>query len=149
MRSIKLIILGLTAFVFTPSCNHEHTHEHIHDKASELLNEHETEKEVVSPTFVHTVFFWMKEDLSDEEAKFFESELEKLGQCPTINSYKYGKPAGTPREVVDNSYGYAWIVDFATSEDQDAYQEEPIHLEFIDNCKDLWTRVQVYDTILD
>ena len=100
------------------------------------------------PKFVHTVFFWMKEDLSKEEAQFFEEGMEKLGATPSILSYKWGKPAGTPRDVVDNSYSYAWIVDFASSEDQDAYQDDPIHLEFIEQCKNLWTKVQVYDTVI-
>ena len=100
-------------------------------------------------SFVHTVFFWMKEDLSDKEAKFFESEMEKLGSTPSILTYKWGKPAGTPRDVVDNSYTYAWIVDFASSENQDAYQVDPIHLAFIESCKDLWTKVQVYDTLIE
>lgn len=107
------------------------------------------EKEQIQPTFVHTVFFWMKEDLTEEEAKFFEEGMEKLGQVPSIHSYKWGKPAGTPREVVDNSYTYAWIVDFKTSEDQDAYQVDPIHQKFIDESQHLWTKVQVYDTILE
>ncbi len=100
-------------------------------------------------TFVHTVFFWMKEDLTEEEAKFFESEMEKLGKTPSIHSYKWGKPAGTPRAVVDNSYTYAWIVDFTSAKEQDAYQVDPIHLAFIDKCKKLWTKVQVYDTIVE
>ena len=100
-------------------------------------------------SFVHTVFFWMKEDLSEKEAKFFESEMEKLGSTPSILTYKWGKPAGTPRDLVDNSYTYAWIVDFASSENQDAYQVDPIHLAFIESCKDLWTKVQVYDTLIE
>ena len=126
------------------SCNGDHAQE-----ASEELHEaHKTETEMTKPTFVHTVFFWFKEGTTEEDGKFFESELEKLGTCPTILSYKWGKPAGTPRDVVDNSYNYAWIVDFASSEDQDAYQIEPIHLKFIENCSHLWEKVQVYDTIL-
>ncbi|WP_235298495.1 Dabb family protein [Portibacter marinus] len=106
-------------------------------------------QKVEEPTFVHTVFFWMKDDLTEEEAKFFEEGMEKLGQTPSIHSYKWGKPAGTPRDVVDNSYTYAWIVEFANTEDHDAYQEDPIHVKFIEESSDLWTKVQVYDTILE
>lgn len=106
----------------------------------------ESDEEAV---FVHTVFFWMKEDFSEEDAKFFEDGLEKLGKVPSIHSYKWGKPAGTPRDVVDNSYTYAWIVDFTSAEKQDEYQVDPIHLKFIEECDGLWTKVQVYDTILE
>jgi hypothetical protein len=143
---IKLFV-PILAIIMIMSCNASHEHDHGED-----ANMHEEKMEgtkMAEATFVHTVFFWMKEDISKEESEFFESELEKLGQSPTINSYRWGKPAGTPRDVVDNSYGYAWIVDFASTADQDAYQVEPIHLAFIESCKDLWTKVQVYDTLLD
>ena len=33
---------------------------------------------MTKPTFVHTVFFWFKEGTTEEDGKFFESELEKL-----------------------------------------------------------------------
>lgn len=119
------------------------------DYGDGALEEQNQNSGVTEATFVHTVFFWMKEDLSTEEARFFEKGLERLGKTPSILSYKWGKPAGTPREVVDNSYTYAWIVEFATVEDQDAYQVDPIHTRFIEESQDLWTKVQVYDTLLE
>jgi hypothetical protein len=99
-------------------------------------------------TFIHNVYFWLKSDVTDEQVVAFEGGLAKLGTCPTILTYYYGKPAGTPRTVVDNSYNYALSIHFSNAADQDAYQIEPIHEEFIEQYKELWTRVQVYDTIL-
>lgn len=99
-------------------------------------------------TFIHTVFFWLKEGVTEAERKAFEQGMNDLGQAPTISQYYYGKPAGTPREVVDNSYDYAWILHFASAADQDAYQVDPIHQVFIDKYNHLWERVQVYDTVL-
>ncbi|MFT7068756.1 MAG: hypothetical protein ACJAZY_001640, partial [Spirosomataceae bacterium] len=32
--------------------------------------------------------------------------------------------------------------------DQDAYQEEPIHLKFIEDFSSMWTKVQVYDNLV-
>ncbi len=149
-----IILFALTLFAI--SCKHSHEHGpegHAHESQDQTEHQHDDHdhnghSHAKKASFVHTVFFWMKEDLSDEEARFFEEGMEKLGKTPSILSYKWGKPAGTPREVVDNSYSYAWIVDFASSEDQDAYQVDPVHLQFIEDCKDLWTKVQVYDTIL-
>lgn len=100
-------------------------------------------------TFVHTVFFWLNDTVSEAEKLAFESGLEILGTVPSIGSYYYGVPAGTPREVVDNSYDYAWIVHFPDAEAQDEYQEHDIHLEFIDKYQHLWKHVKVYDTILE
>lgn len=98
--------------------------------------------------FIHTVFFWCKPGMTAQQHREFEQGLEKLGSCPTILRYHYGVPAKTPREVVDNSYDYAWIVHFRNAQDQDSYQDDPIHHEFVKLYKDLWKRVQVYDTVL-
>ncbi len=98
--------------------------------------------------FVHTVFFWLKPGLTPEDKAAFEKGLENLGKASTIKSYEYGVPAGTSRDVVDNSYDYAWIVRFDNAEDQELYQTDPIHLEFIDKFSHLWSRVLVYDTLI-
>ncbi|MEL6922907.1 MAG: Dabb family protein, partial [Bacteroidota bacterium] len=74
--------------------------------------------------------------------------MRDLSKCPTIHKWHYGKPAGTPRDVVDNTYDYAWIVHFKNAADQDVYQDEPIHHLFVERYADLWERVQVYDTSL-
>ena len=98
--------------------------------------------------FIHTVFFWLNDHVTEDEKKQFESGLEKLGTVSSIYKFWYGKPAGTPREVVDNSYDYAWIVHFSSAEAQDKYQEDPVHLEFVEKYSHLWQEVKVYDTLL-
>lgn len=105
-----------------------------------------TPKEI---TFVHTVFFWLNDSVTLQDRAYFEEGLVELGKVPSIAEYYYGKPAGTDRGVVDNSYDYAWIVHFANAADQDEYQEDPIHLEFIEKYNHLWEEVKVYDTILE
>jgi len=98
--------------------------------------------------FIHTVFFYLHDDVTSEQKVAFEGGMKKLGTCPTIDNFRIGKPAMTPRDIVDNSYGYSWIVEFKTSADQDAYQTEPIHLEFIERYEDLWKEVKVYDSVM-
>ena len=101
------------------------------------------------PTLIHTVFFWVKEGTSDGDKAFFEQGLAKLGTCPQIQDFYWGPPAPTEaRDVVDNSYSYAINVHFASVADQDAYQQEPIHLAFIEDHKDIWERVVVYDNVV-
>ena len=99
-------------------------------------------------TFIHNVYFWLKENVTEEQKTAFEGGLRKLSTCPTILTYYYGKPAGTPRQVVDNSYQYSLSIHFKSAADQDAYQVEPIHEEFITLYRALWERVRVYDTVL-
>ncbi|MCB0645223.1 MAG: Dabb family protein [Saprospiraceae bacterium] len=98
--------------------------------------------------FIHTVFFYFKEGVTAEQRTKFEAELEKLATCESIYKVWTGKPAGTDRDVVDNTYDYAWVVHFENAEQQDLYQVDPIHLAFIEACKDFWERVQVYDSVV-
>ncbi len=98
--------------------------------------------------FVHTVFFWLNDTVTIQEKADFEKGLLDLGKVASIGRFEYGKPAGTPREVVDNSYDYAWIVYFEDKAGHDSYQEDPIHLEFIEKYNHLWENVRVFDTLL-
>ena len=68
-----------------------------------------------------------------------------LTQCPTVKKLAAGKPAQTPRDVVDNSYGVGLSVAFENRADHDAYHVAPKHDEFIERNKAIWERVQVYD----
>lgn len=97
--------------------------------------------------FIHHVFFWLKNpaDISDDN-KLIEG-LKKLSAVKTIKSFHIGKPAGTNREVIDTSYSVSWLLIFANKEDQDNYQTDPVHLKFVDDCSNLWSKVVVYDTI--
>lgn len=100
-------------------------------------------------TFVHVVYFWMNE-MTEEQTAGFEKALEVLGTVPSIDRYEWGTPAPTTRkdEVVDDSYDYAWITYHKDKAAQDAYQVDPIHLEFVDQNKKYFKKVVVYDSIL-
>ena len=107
-----------------------------------------TVKEVTNPGFVHAVYFWLKKDNPELVKEFIAEGLPKLAEVPSIQSVSWGPPAGTPREVVDNSYDLAWIVNFATAEDQDAYQVDSLHVAFVEKYKTIFDKVQVYDNIV-
>lgn len=151
MITRSLLLLFFSTFLF--SCNQVDTTMQTElnnlkqklataEKALAEANQKET-------AFIHTVYFWMKEDVTEaQKADFIKNGCGALAKCPTIQNVFYGPPAMTPREVVDNSYDVAWIVHFASAEDQDAYQKEPIHLKFIEDYQHLWERVQVYDNLI-
>ena len=81
---------------------------------------------------------------ADENA--FLGGLKSLGAISSIQKMYIGPPGPTEeRGVVDNSYSYALIVHFQDVEGHDAYQIDPIHLKFIEDHKDKWTKVVVYD----
>jgi Stress responsive A/B Barrel Domain len=73
--------------------------------------------------------------------------LRKLSAVATIQSFHIGKPAATNRNVIDTTYSISWLLTFNTAADQDSYQVDPIHLNFVKECAHLWDKVLVYDTV--
>ena len=98
--------------------------------------------------FVHIVFFWLKEDASVAQKQQLMDDCKTyLGAIETVRDLEVGVPAGTQRDVVDNSYGVSLVVHFDNRADQDFYQKAQKHIEFIERNQDIWTRVQVYDMV--
>jgi hypothetical protein len=97
--------------------------------------------------FIHHVYFWLKDPGNPLHLEQLVEGLTRLTQVKTICSWHIGKPAGTTREVIDQSYAVSWLLFFNSREDQDSYQADPIHLRFVDECSALWSKVVVYDTI--
>lgn len=97
--------------------------------------------------FVHTVYFWLKPDTSDEVRRGLLNDCEDLlSEVPGVQHIWSGRPAGTPREVVDNSYDVGLCVVFFDKKGHDAYQVHAKHEQFIKKYKEHWARVQIYDT---
>ena len=91
-------------------------------------------------------FFWIKEDATEQaRGQLLTESTELLGTIPSVLYIAAGPPAGTPREVVDNSYDIGLVVHFADEAGHDLYQEAPAHIEFIERNQETWDRVQVYD----
>ncbi|SEK51782.1 Stress responsive A/B Barrel Domain [Aquimarina amphilecti] len=98
--------------------------------------------------FVHSVYIWLNNPDNPDERKLFEESLNKfLSTSKYAKTNFIGAPAGTDREVVDNSYTYSIIVTFSSKEEQDLYQKEEAHLLFIKEASSLWNKVQIYDTV--
>lgn len=97
--------------------------------------------------FVHHVFFWLKEPKNPDARAKFENGLKELIKVPQIRSSHIGLPVESPREVVDDSFTYSYMVFFRNNADQEIYQTHPIHLKFIEDCQHLWEKVIVYDSI--
>lgn len=99
--------------------------------------------------FVHAVHFWLQPDVSDERRAALVEALKGLGESPNVASCRVGVPAGTDRPVVDNSYDVQLVCGFNSVEDHDRYQsaDDTLHTEFIENFKDTWAKVVIYDSV--
>jgi hypothetical protein len=99
--------------------------------------------------FFHNVFFWLRENADTDDAlRLADGCTSHLTDIPGVLRLTVGFPAGTNRGVVDNSYGVALLVEFADAAAHDVYQDHPDHLQFIAECSQSWSRIQVYDSVL-
>ena len=95
---------------------------------------------------IHQVFFWLKNPSSKTDLDQLLAGLETLRKIKTVRKLFIGMPASTEkREVVDNSYQASELMFFDNLQDQQAYQDDPIHKKFVENCSHLWEKVIVYD----
>jgi hypothetical protein len=108
---------------------------------------------VVDPAagkFIHTVLFWVKEGTTDEQVQQLIDDCKTLlGAVESVRYLAAGPPAGTPRDVVDNSYAVGLVVHFEDAAGHDYYADAPKHLEFIEKNQEIWERVQVYDMLVE
>ena len=99
--------------------------------------------------FVHAVYFWLKEGLTDEERADFRTKLGALATIDSVRHCYIGTPAATDREVIDRSYSYALVVVFDDAEAHDDYQAHPTHDLFRDTCAGYWEWIRIYDSTDD
>lgn len=96
--------------------------------------------------FVHVVNFYLKAGLSAEDIKKFEEGVNSLGSIESLVMFNVGKPADTDRPVIDKSYSYCELTVFKDKAGHDVYQDAPVHLKFIEDCKHLWEKVVIFDS---
>lgn len=95
----------------------------------------------------HNVYFYLNEDVTEDEKEEFEDGLEELLSIEEIFKSEIGIPGSTSeRDVTDHSFGYSIFTWFETIEDYDVYADHPVHLDFIDKYNHLWADVKVYDS---
>ncbi len=100
-----------------------------------------------NPTIVHHVFFWLKDP--GQAAKLMEG-LRTLSGIPQVSRLWIGTPAGTEqRDVIDNSYHVSELIYFESLQAQKEYQDHPVHQKFVAGYQHLWSRVLVYDTVME
>ena len=108
----------------------------------------QNQEENFNKEFTHVVYFWLHNPDDPEARAAFEKSIKKFMEDSQYAETKFiGVPAGTPREVVDNSYTYSLILTFPSKEVQDKYQKEPAHVRFVNEASHLWEKVQVYDSV--
>jgi hypothetical protein len=96
---------------------------------------------------IHSVYFWLKPDLTSGQRANFNAEVKKLSAIRTIEKMYVGAPSTiAERSVTDRSFDVALTIVFRDGQAHDAYQVDPVHLAFVENNKTAWTKVLIYDS---
>ena len=104
------------------------------------------EATVASGTIIHQVFFWLENPDSMEDKTELKKGLETLSGISEVQMLATGEPASTmEREVVVSDWDVSETMYFRSTEDQDSYQNHPLHQAFIKEYGHLWKKVVVYD----
>lgn len=140
VRQLLVLCFGVS-FLFLGACQQKETKE-------EIIIEKSIDPSM-EPGMMHTVYFWLKEGLSEEDKKDFVRGVQSLETVPSVKRFFMGPPASTPsRGVVDNSFDLALILWFDDVAGHDAYQVDPIHLKFVEEHEAKFGTVKVYDNAL-
>lgn len=97
---------------------------------------------------MHTVVFWLKPDApAGTPATMADFYYQRIAGVDGVEQVFAGSPAGTDREVVDNSYQLLTSVVFRDKAAQDAWQTDPVHDTFRETFGPAFERVVVYDNL--
>lgn len=135
---ITILLLSALTFMLTSACQ----------SGSENAGV-ENESKSTTGMLQHTVYFYLNDDVTPEQAQEFENGLRELLKISSIYKSELGVPGDTEqRDVTDHSFGYSIFTWFENLEDYKIYDEHPDHLDFIDRYNSLWMDVKVYDSEL-
>ncbi|WP_187444008.1 Dabb family protein [Sphingobacterium phlebotomi] len=117
--------------------------------ASSLEDGAKSANTIAKGTILHSVYFWLKADISEEEEQDFLNFFAELHKVPGVQTLQYGKPAPTnPRAVVDNSFQYNLLVTFQDMDDINTYETHPTHLAAAEQYSKYWVKVEVRDIVI-
>ncbi len=95
--------------------------------------------------FSHMVYFSLKDRSPEACERLVAACRTYLSDHPGTVLFAAGTLADTTREVNDRDFDVALNVVFENREAHDKYQVAERHQQFIDENRDNWQRVRVYD----
>ena len=99
---------------------------------------------------IHHVYFTLKNPDSVQDKQLLKEGLQSLAAIAEVKHLIIGEPAPTfDREVIASDWHVSEVIYFDSVAAQDAYQVDPIHQLFVTNYSHLWSKVVVYDILID
>ncbi len=103
--------------------------------------------QAAEPQLAHMVFFTLAEDTQVNQKKLVAACDKYLTGHDGTVYYSAGAIAeDLDRDVNDRDFDVALHIVFANKAAHDKYQTHPRHLKFIEENKELWSKVRVFDS---
>lgn len=99
------------------------------------------------PQLAHMVFFTLKDRTPEAKKQLIASCRKHLSKHEGTVYFSVGSVAtDLDRPVNDRDFDVALHVVFANKAAHDTYQRHPRHLKFIEENRDAWAKVRVFDS---
>jgi hypothetical protein len=103
--------------------------------------------EPTGPMIVHDVYFTLKESTPENKKKLVDACKKYLSKHPGTVFFAAGNLADDlKRPVNDRDWDVGLHVVFQDKAAHDKYQDADLHKQFINENKDNWKKVRVFDT---
>jgi len=107
------------------------------------------ESEAATGQLAHTVYFTLTDASSERIEELISACQHFLSEHPGTEYFAVGTlVADLQRPVNDGDYHVSLHVHFQDRASHDQYQQDPRHLQFIEENKSNWSQVRVFDSYL-
>jgi hypothetical protein len=101
------------------------------------------------PQLAHMVYFKLKDNSGGSRARLVAACKLLLTNHPGTVSFATGTLAGDfTREVNDKNFDVSLHLVFVNKAAHDKYQEDPRHVKFVEENRENWEKVRVFDSYL-
>ena len=105
------------------------------------------EKRAGEAQLAHMVFFSLKDSNDINRKRLVQACKKYLDGHDGVVYFSVGTlNPDLKRDVNDRDFDVALHIVFKNKAAQDRYQDHPRHKAFIEECKDLWSKVRVFDS---
>jgi hypothetical protein len=102
------------------------------------------------PMLSHDVYFALKDNSATAKKKLVEACKKYLSRHPGEAFFATGtRVEDLKREVNDQEFDVALHIVFKNKEAHDKYQDAARHKQFIEENRDNWKKVRVFDSFVD
>jgi hypothetical protein len=114
-----------------------------------LRAEREKPKDTAEGNIAHMVYFTLKDNSADAKLKLVSACKKHLAGHDGTVYFSAGVIGDDfKREVNDRAFDVALHVVFKDKAAHDKYQDHPRHLKFIEENKENWKKVRVFDAVV-